>query len=342
MKHCTLNTAPPFDATACRSPMKSSRRLALTMLAGLALPSLALAQAKYPSKPIRVVLPFPAGTSPDVIVRLWADRLSKADEQPVVVVENKPGAVTIIGAQAVATAPADGYTLLYTVNNTLSINPFIYDKLPYKADDFVPVVRLVTVPYLLLVPADSPFKTVKDLVAGAKARPGKLTYGSFGVGQGTHVAMARLVNEADVQIVHVPYNAPQVDLIAGRIDALIDAPTTALPLLKAGKIRALAVMGTKRLDTLPDVPTVAETYPGFVVESWHGILAPKGTPPEVIATLSRLTLRIIATDEFRAKIHEYGLVTADPNTPEDFRKYLVEDARIWSKVVRDNNIKVQQ
>ena len=133
----------------------------LAMLACLALPSLALAQAKYPAKPIRVVLPSPAGTSPDVIARLWAERLSKAAEQPVVV-ENKPGATTIIGAQAVATAPADGYTLLYTVNNTLSINPYIYDKLPYKPEDFVPVIRILTVPYLLVVPADSPFKTLKD------------------------------------------------------------------------------------------------------------------------------------------------------------------------------------
>ena len=323
--------------------MKLNRMLTcLAMLACLALPSLSLAQAqaKYPAKPIRVVLPFPAGTSPDVIVRLWADRLSKAEEQPVVV-ENKPGAATIIGAQAVATAPADGYTLLYTVNNTLSINPYVFDKLPYKAEDFVPVIRILTVPYLLLVPADSPFKTLKDLIAAAKATPGKLSYGSFGIGQGTHVAMARLLNEADVSAIHVPYNAPQPDLIAGRIDMLIDAPTTALPLIKGGKIRALAVMGTKRLDTLPDVPTVAETLPGFMAESWHGILAPKGTPPEVIATLSRVSQRIVGAEDFRAKLHDYGLVPAGPNTPEDFRKYLVEDARIWSKVIRDNNIKVQ-
>lgn len=313
--------------------------IGLILALGLAMTNLAMAQTAYPNKPIHVVLPFPAGTSPDVIVRLWGERLGKATDQSVVV-DNKPGATTIIGAQLVATAPADGYTLLYAVNNTLSINPYIYENLPYKADDFVPIVRLVTVPYVLLVPASSPFKTLEDLIKAAKQNPGKLSYGSFGVGQGTHVAMARLLNEADISAEHIPYNAtPYADLIAGRIDMLIDAPTTTLQLIKAGKIRALGVMGTERLDSLPDVPTVAETLPGFVVESWHGILAPKGTPPDVIETLSRVSQEVIAANDFRAKIRDYGLVPADSHTPDEFAQYLKEDARIWSKVVRDNNIK---
>ena len=310
------------------------------LLACLALPLLAAAQSKYPAKPIRVVVPAPAGSSPDIVVRLWGDRVSRATGQPVVV-ENKPGATTIIGAQAVATAPADGYTLLYTVNNTLSINPFVFSKLPYKAEDFAPVIRILSVPYILVVPASSPVRTLGDLIAEAKAKPGKMSYGSYGIGQGTHVAMARLVREAGVSMTHVPYNSmPVNDLIAGRIDVLFDASTTAVPLIKAGKLRGLAVSGAKRVDAVPDIPTVAESFPGFVGDSWQGILAPKGTPAEVIATLSTLSQKIVDTEDFRARLHDYGLVPVG-GTPEDFQKFLAEDARRWARVVKENDIKVE-
>ncbi|MDB5873435.1 MAG: Tripartite-type tricarboxylate transporter, receptor component TctC [Ramlibacter sp.] len=311
----------------------------LAMIACLTLPCLALAQAKYPAKPIRVVVPGPAGLSPDIIARLWGERLSKAAGQPVLV-DNKPGAATIIGTQHVAAAPADGYTLLYTVNNTFSINPYIFAKLPYKADDFVPVIRILTVPYIVVVPVESRFRTLRDLIIEAKSHPGKLSYGSYGVGQGTHVAMARLLNEAGATIEHIPYNAPPLkDLMGGMIDVLADASTTAVPLIKGGKIRALAVMGAKRLEALPDVPTVGETLPGFVAESWQGVFVPKGTPPQAVALLSTELNKIVAVEDFRARLRDYALIPAG-GTPADFRKFLAADAGTWAKVVRENNIKL--
>lgn len=309
------------------------------VLLGLSVPFAAFAQADYPVKPIRVVVPAPAGVSPDIIARLWGERLSKAAGQPVVV-DNKPGATTIIGAQAVASAPADGYTLLYTVNNTFSINPYIFGKLPYKAEDFVPVIRILTVPYVVVVPAESRFKTINDLISEARKTPGKLSYGSYGIGQGTHVAMARLLNETGVSIEHIPYSqSPLKDLMGGTIDVLVDASTTAVPLIKGGKIRALAVMGAKRLEALPDVPTVGEFLPGFVAESWQGVFVPKGTPPEAIARLSTQLNMIVAAEDFRARLRDYALVP-EGGTPADFRQFLAQDARTWAKVVRDNNIKV--
>jgi len=314
--------------------------LGTAALAGAALPSLAQAQAAYPTRPVRLVVPFGPGSSPDVIARLLGERLSRAMGQPVVI-ENRAGASTSIGAQAVATARPDGYTLLYAVNNTLSINPFIYSNLSYKPEDLVPVIRVLSVPYVLLVPGNSPIKTLGELIEAAKARPGAMTYGSYGIGQGTHVALARLLNEAGITMTHVPYRDGVLnDLVAGRIDLLFDPTTTAIPQIEVGAVRALAVSGPRRVDALPQVPTVAETLPGFVGDSWHGVLTPRGTPAEVVDKIATLSDGIIKSDEFRAKLRELGLVPAG-GTPADFRDFLVEDAKIWGKVVKENNIRVE-
>jgi tripartite-type tricarboxylate transporter receptor subunit TctC len=209
------------------------------------------AQANYPTKLIRVVVPFPAGTSPDVIARHWGERVAKATTQPVII-ENRPGASTIIGAQSVATAAADGYTLLYTVNNTTSIKPYTYKNLPYKAEDFVPVIRILSVPYVLVVSATSPIKTTQALIRAAKEKPGKMNYASYGIGQGTHVAMARFINSAGASMTHIPYKDGGIsDLIAGAVDVSFEPSTTAIPQIKGSKLRALAVSGQKRVDALP-------------------------------------------------------------------------------------------
>lgn len=317
-----------------------SRRHALVLLAG-ALPLLAMAQgASYLSKPIRVVVPFGAGSSPDVIMRLMSEPMSKALGQPIVV-ENRAGASTIIGAQSVASAPGDGYALLYTVNNTTSINPYVYKTLPYKPEDFVPVVRVLSVPYVLVTSPQSPYKTLAQLMAAARAKPDTLTYASYGIGQGTHVAMARMLNMAGATMVHVPYkDSALTDLMAARVVTAFDPSTTTIPYIKAGKLHALAVSGPKRIEALPDVPTVGETFPGFVGDSWHGLLAPKGTPPDVVNKVNAVAQTIIASAGFQARLKDLGLVPAG-GTPADFRQFLKDDAQGWAKVVRDNNIRAE-
>ncbi len=316
------------------------RGLCAALLAALSMPIAAVAQGAYPNKVIRVVVPFGPGSSPDIIARFWGERLSKSLGQTVII-DNKPGASTIIGAQAVATAPADGYTLLYTVNNTTSINPYVYKTLPYKVEDFVPVSRILSVPYVLVVSANSPVKTLSDLVAAAKSRPGQLNYASYGIGQGTHVAMAWFLNATGTSMTHVPYKDGGItDVMSGQVAASFDAATTAIPQIQGGKLRALAVSGPRRVDALPGVPAVAETVPGFLGDSWHGVLAPKGTPQEVIDKLQAALREIVATDEFRKRLHDLGLVPVG-STPAEFAKFLTDDARAWGKVVADNNIRTE-
>ncbi|MDM0033547.1 tripartite tricarboxylate transporter substrate binding protein [Variovorax sp. J22P271] len=316
-----------------------SRRTAIGM-AGLWMAAAtggALAQAPYPARPVKLIVPFPAGTSPDVIARLWGDAFARATGQPVVV-ENRSGASTIIAAQAAANAPADGYTLLWTVNNTFSINPYVYKKLPYTAEDFVPVTRILSVPYVMVISNESKIRSLQDLVREAKARPDAMTYASAGIGQGTHVAMARWLNQAGIAMTHVPYKDYFLpDVIAQRVDIALDASTGAIPQVKAGKVRALGVTSPQRIEALPDVPAIAELFPGFVGDSWHGIFAPRGTPPQVLAALLAQSQRIVSGAEFRAKLQGYGL-TPVGEPPEAFQRFLDEDARAWAKVVKDNRI----
>ena len=317
-----------------------SRRSVLAAAASALGVGSAYAQSSaYPSRPVRLIVPTPAGTSPDVIARMWGERFAKATGQAVVV-ENKLGASTIIAAQAVVTAPADGYTLLYTVNNTFSINPWVFKKLPYKAEDFVPVTRILSVPYVLVTSAESKLRTLADLIREAKAKPGSMTYASGGIAGGLHVVMARLLNEAGVSMTHVPYKDYFMpDVIAQRVDVAFDASTGAIAQIKGGKVRALAVASAKRIEALPDVPAIAETYPGFSGDSWHGIFAPRGTPDDVIAKLVAQSQRIVDAPDFRAALRDFAL-TPVGGTSEQFREFLTADSRAWAKVVKDNNITV--
>jgi len=323
-----------------REPV-SRRAVALAAAAAaLVAPGLARAQAgAYPSRPVRVVVPFAAGSSPDVIARLLAERVTRASPHPVVV-ENRAGAATIVGTQHVGQSPADGHTFLYGVNNTFSVNPFIFSRLPYRAEDFVPVVKVLDVPFVLLVRAAHPLRSFQQMVEAARARPDALSYASLGVGQTTHVAMARILNELNAQMTHVPFaGSPLNDVLAGRIDISVEPSTTAVPMLRDGSMRGLAITSPRRMEALPDIPAVSEFLPGYEGQSWHGFFLRAGSPPEAQAWMNGHVNRILGDAEFRARLNEFALVPSG-GTVQDFAAFLAEDARIWSAVARNNNIRV--
>ncbi|MDO8777001.1 MAG: tripartite tricarboxylate transporter substrate binding protein [Burkholderiaceae bacterium] len=324
--------APLLPSLRRRGLLLSTLAAAITLL-----PS--LAQAAYPSKVVKVILPLPAGSPPDVVARLWAERVSKATGQAFII-DNRAGAATIIGAQAVASAPADGYTLLYTISSTISINPYVYKTLPYKPEDFEPISRILTLPLVLVVSANSPLKTAADLIKAAKAAPGKMNYASYGQGQPSHVTFARFLNMAGISMTHVPYKDGGIpDIIAGNVDASFDPSNTAIPMITGGRLRALAVTSPQRLSMLPDVPTVAEFIPGFAADPWQGLFAPKGVPPEIVARLAALTQDVVRSEDFRARLRDLGMLPVG-SSPAEFRTYLAEDSKAWAKVVRDNNIRM--
>lgn len=322
-----------------RAALRLSRRSLLAAGAAASLAPGAWARTGYPARPVRLVVPFPAGTSPDVIARLWGERFAAATGQALVV-ENRPGAGTIIAAQAVAKAPADGHTLFWTVNNTFSINPYVYRSLPYHLEDFVPVTRILSVPFVLVVSAQSPLRTLDDLVGEGRARPGGMSYASPGIGTSPHVIMARLLNTAGLAMTHVPYKESYLpDVIAQRIDVAFDASTTAIGNLQGGRVRALGISSAARVAALKDVAPIGDAFPGFAGESWHGIFAPRGTPPGIVATVADQAQRIVEAADFRLALDGYGLVPVGGG-PDVFRRFLAEDARVWAQVIRDNRITI--
>lgn len=315
-------------------------RLTARLLAAAALLSgFVFAQTPFPTKPVRLVVATPAGTSPDVSARFIAERLTRDLGQPVIV-DNKPGASSIIGADAVAKAPADGHTLFYATAPAISLNPHLFAKLPYRSSDFTPIIHLVDVNFVLSVRADSPYKSVEDVLQAAKRQPGKLTYSSHGEGTPNHVAMLELLQKTGATMTHVPYKDGGIlDVMSGVVDWTFAASADAIPQIKGGKLRALAVSAKGRIPSLPAIPALSEIVPGSQLYSWNGILAPRGTPPEVVDRLSVALQKIAASSEFRQYVLEAGLVPS-AGTPAEFGSFLAKDFENWGAVVKRNGIRL--
>ena len=304
-----------------------------------ALASTAAAQS-WPAKTISLVVPFPAGGTTDVLARALGQELAKSLGQPVIV-ENKPGAGATLGADFVAKAKPDGYTLLMgAVHHTIATS--VYRKLAYDFQkDLAPVTTVALVPNVLVVNPQHGARTVPELLAQAKAAPGKLTYGSNGNGTGQHLIGAQLESMAGVQLLHVPYKGSgplTTDLLGGQITMSFDTITPVLPHIKAGKLRALAVTTAKRSAALPDVPTLDEAgLKGFDLGTWFGVLAPAGTPKEVVTRLNTEMVKIIQSPDFRKKMDDIG---ADPigNTPEQMARQIKDDTERFARLVKEAKV----
>ena len=319
--------------------MKKS--LAATAL--LALAGVAVAQGAYPSRPVTLVVPFPPGGGTDTGARIVAQKLGAKWGQTVIV-ENKGGAAGMIGADMVAKAKPDGYTLLMGNIGTQAINPSVYKKMPYDAATaFVPITLVAELPLAMMVNPAVPAKTAREFIALAKSEPGKLSYSSSGAGGAPHLAAEMFKEATGTFIVHVPYRGggPAIgDLIAGHVQLSFMTVLEASGHIKAGKLRALAVTGSKRVPALPDVPTLAEAVlPGFNSISWIGILAPAGTPKEIVDKVSSDVREVLASDEVKLKLIELGAVPAG-TTAAQFAALIDSDRRRYAQVIKDKKISV--
>ena len=297
------------------------------------------ALAQFPDKPIRLVVPFAPGGGTDLIARTLGLGMSRELGQTVVI-ENKPGAGTLIGTDLVAKSPADGYTLVISTF-AHAVNPSLMPKLPYDNDKaFAPVILIGKGPNVLVVRAESPYKSVKDILDAARANPGKLNYASQGNGTSAHLAGEMFDNLAKVQMKHIPYRGAGpalTDLMGGQVDMIFGTATAVSSGLESGKLRALGVTGAERSQVLKNVPAIAETIPGYVMESWYGLYAPAGTPPDVINKLNAAAKKAVATDEFRKKVEQEGLVIS-AGAPAELETYVRAEEARWRKIVKENNI----
>ena len=308
---------------------------------GLMASNTAMAQAAYPNKPIRLIVTFPTGGAPDTLARLFSEKAQLG--QPIVV-DNKPGAGGNIGSDIVAKSAGDGYTIVMGTVGTHSINGALYEKMPYDmVKNFTPITLIASTPNLLVVNNDLPVKTVSELITYMKANPNKLSFGSPGIGTSVHMSGELFKSMTGTTMTHVPYKGRQFfipDLIGGSIQLVFDNMPSALPMAKEGKIRAVAQTGSKRSSAAPDIPTVAETLPGFEATSWFAMFAPANTPKAVIDRINAEALRVFKLPDVAERLKTLGL---DPvlSSPDELAKYQAAEIVKWAKVVKESGAKAE-
>jgi tripartite-type tricarboxylate transporter receptor subunit TctC len=318
------------------------RLIGITLMSALAVaPALAQSPA-YPSKPIRLIVPWVSGGAAEVMARTLTTRMSETLGQPIVI-ETRSGANGTIGTAAVATAAADGYTLLLSHMGPTAISPAL-QKVPYDPrKDFEPITRLVGTPLLLVARSDLPIRSLAELKEFGAKNPGKLTYGSVGVGSSTHLAGELLAAQAGIDLIHVPYRgAPPIvlDLVGGRIALAFLGVSSILPQLEAGQVRAIGITSLKRSEQMPQVPAISESHAGFEVDSWHGLMAPAGTPRAIIERIHSAALRALNDSEVRDWMGKNGFTVAGMPI-EAYRAYVDAEIRKWAQVVVDAKIPPQ-
>jgi tripartite-type tricarboxylate transporter receptor subunit TctC len=303
-----------------------------------AAPAAALAQESYPSRTVRIIVPVPPGASVDILPRIIADKLAAGWGQPVII-ENRPGGTLNIGAEVVAKAESDGYTLLATPPPPLAINQSLYPKLGFDPNAFIPVTVLAAISNVLVASPAVPFSTIQGLIAFAKANPGKLTYASSGAGSTPHLAMELLKIQAGIEIVHVPYKGLlPTDLLAGHVDLMFNNLGNTLPQIKSGALKLLAVGSEKRLAGYPDVPAMSEIFPGFVSTTWVAVVAPPKSPPEIAAKLSTAIAGILRLPDVARRIRDLSM-TPVGSTPAETAAFIQEERERWRKVIVSAGIK---
>jgi tripartite-type tricarboxylate transporter receptor subunit TctC len=323
--------------------VRTFRRYTVALAAALAVLPLGASAQGFPTKPVRFVVPFAAGGATDISARIVGQKLGEMWGQTVVI-DNRGGAGGNIGGAEAAKAAPDGYTLFFTSGSVVTANEHIYPNMSFKpARDFVPVTNVVRGAQVIVVPASSPYKTLKELIAAAKAKPGGLNYGHAGIGSQTHLAAENFLNAAGIDVQNVPYKGegPAVaDLVAGQTTFATPNIAAAIAFINSGKLRALAVTSRERAPQMPNVPAVAETLPGFENYGWFGIVAPAGTPKDIVFKVYRDTAKALDSSEMRARFFVQGMETVG-NTPEEFGRAMNTERARWATVVKERRISVK-